>query len=243
MTDSRKQAQIEATLRSLGSPDRAINEKRYLKSDLQFLGVRKPDIRSVVADVLKQDPDLDRHALVALVEALWATPVFEHRMASVILLDRRSDLLEAADIDLVERLLRESRTWAFVDELAVKVVGALVERNPELGSTLDRWATDVDFWIRRSSMLTLLRPLRRGEGDFDRFGRYADRLLEEKEFFIRKAIGWVLRETSKKRPDLVFAWIKPRARRASGVTMREAVRYLGDERSRQLMADYKSARS
>src|SRR2546421_683608 len=55
---------------------------------------------------------------------------------------------------------------------------------------------------------------------------YADRRLEEREFFIRKAIGWVLREVSKKRPDLVFEWLEPRAARASGVTTREAVKYL-----------------
>jgi 3-methyladenine DNA glycosylase AlkD len=51
-------------------------------------------------------------------------------------------------------------------------------------------------------------------------------MLEEKEFFIRKAIGWVLRETSKRRPDEVYAWLLPRGARASGVTLREAVKYL-----------------
>lgn len=67
-------------------------------------------------------------------------------------------------------------------------------------------------------------------------------MLEEKEFFIRKAIGWVLRETSKKRPDLVYVWLVPRAHRASGVTMREAVKYLGDDRAASLMEVYKAAR-
>jgi 3-methyladenine DNA glycosylase AlkD len=54
-------------------------------------------------------------------------------------------------------------------------------------------------------------------------------MLEEREFFIRKAIGWVLRETSKKRPELVFDWFLPRAERASGVTTREAVKYLPEQ--------------
>src|SRR5207253_1598897 len=63
-------------------------------------------------------------------------------------------------------------------------------------------------------------------GDFRRFARYAERMLEEREFFIRKSIGWVLRETGKPQPDTVFAWLLPRAARASGVTVREAVKYL-----------------
>ena len=75
-------------------------------------------------------------------------------------------------------------------------------------------------------MLALLVPLRQGGGDFDRFGRYADAMLNEREFFIRKAIGWVLRDTGRKRPDLVYEWLLPRAARASGVTIREAVKPL-----------------
>jgi len=63
---------------------------------------------------------------------------------------------------------------------------------------LDRCCDD-DFWLRRSAMLGLLRPLRAGGGDFERFARYADAMLEEKEFFVRKAIGWVLREVAKRR--------------------------------------------
>lgn len=102
----------------------------------------------------------------------------------------------------------------------------LVERHPTLAPTLDRWADDGDFWVRRTAMLALLPALRRGGGDFDRFARYADAMLEEREFFIRKAIGWVLREVGKRRPALVAEWLEPRVHRVSGVTFREAVKYL-----------------
>ncbi|SDC02422.1 DNA alkylation repair enzyme [Raineyella antarctica] len=123
-----------------------------------------------------------------------------------------------------------------MDVLAASVVGPLVEREPSLGTFLDRWAADGDFWIRRSALLAQLLALRQGEGDFDRFGRYADAMLEEKEFFIRKAIGWVLRDTGRKRPDLVFAWLLPRAVRVSGVTVREAVKPLSDEQREAVLA-------
>jgi 3-methyladenine DNA glycosylase AlkD len=104
---------------------------------------------------------------------------------------------------------------------------------------LDRWAGDDDFWIRRSSLLAHLLALRGGEGDFERFAGYADGMLAEKEFFIRKAIGWVLRDTARKRPDLVYEWILPRAARASGVTIREVVKRLSAEQA----AEIRSARS
>lgn len=217
---------IEAALGRQADAARAEGAKRYLKSDLDFIGVTTPEFRRAIKVELAASAPLDRPTLLAVVAALWAPPVFELKAAAVELLDMKGTLLDAADLALVERLLRESRTWALVDNLAAHVAGGLVERFPLLGKTLDRWATDGDFWVRRAAMLALLLPLRRGGGEFKRFARYADAMLDEKEFFIRKAIGWVLREVSKKRPALVVEWLAPRVRRASGVTMREALRYL-----------------
>ncbi len=226
MTDPELAIRIETALWRLADPERARGAKAYLKSDLEFIGARAPDLRRAIKAELKATASLDRLVLLAAVEALWTRPVLELRGAAAEMLRLRGAMLEAPDLALVERLLRESRTWALVDSLSAHVAGALVERFPDLVRELDRWAIDEDFWVRRAAMLTLLLPLRRGGGDFERFARYADAMLEEKEFFIRKAIGWVLREVSKKRPELVTEWLRPRARRASGVTMREALRYL-----------------
>ena len=235
-------ARIEAELRRRGDPERADGAKRYLKSELAFLGADTRAVREMVRGVLKNVAPLDRTGLLALVNALWPHGVFELRAVAVEVLKARVALLVARDHRLIERLLRESQTWAFVDFLAIQVAGPLVVRFPDLGAVLDRWATDSDFWVRRAAMLALLLPLRRGAGDFERFSRYADGMLEEKEFFIRKAIGWVLRETAKKRPQLVDAWLAPRIRRASGVTVRETVRYLPQVRREALLAAHRERR-
>ena len=217
---------IDTELQAGGSAQRAEKEQSYLKSMLRHYGTSVPSIRAAVKRTARRFPGMTHEQLVALVEVLWAEPVHERRMACVELLDLYRDWLGPADIVLLERLVRESRTWALVDGLAVSVVGRLVERHSEVIAVLDRWAGDDDFWMRRSAMLALLAPLRQGRGDFDRFGRYADAMLDEREFFVRKAIGWVLRDTGRKRPDLVFEWLLPRASRASGVTIREAVKPL-----------------
>jgi 3-methyladenine DNA glycosylase AlkD len=228
--------EIDGELRAQGSPERAVQEKAYLKSDLDHYGVSVPAVRAVARAVATGRPALTREELVALVETLWAGTVYERRRVAAELLEMGGDRLQPTDIVLVERLLREARTWALVDELAAVVVGGLVERHPELGAVLDRWAVDGDFWIRRSALLALLVPLRRGDGDFARFSRYAEAMLEETEFFIRKAIGWVLRDTARKRPGLVCEWLLPRARRASGVTIREAVKPLSPEQRAAVLA-------
>jgi 3-methyladenine DNA glycosylase AlkD len=212
--------EVDAALRARAVPERAERERAYLKSDLEHFGVSMPAIRAVARDVRGRRPDLSHRDLVALVEALWAVPVHERRMVAVELLEEYDHLLDRAHLPLLERLLRESRTWALVDGLAPSVVGPIVDRDPVAADVLDRWATDDDFWIRRAALLSLLIPLRQGAGDFDRFARYADSMLEEREFFIRKAIGWVL----------------PRAARASGVTVREVLKPLSESQRAAIQA-------
>ncbi|HET9540582.1 MAG TPA: DNA alkylation repair protein [Candidatus Limnocylindria bacterium] len=233
---------LERAMAAVGTPERAIQEKRYLKSDLTFLGVTVWQIRAEVKAVGRARPELDHDRLLALVDALWSRPVFERRMAATVLLALRTDLLTADDLTMVERLLRESHTWALVDGLAVDVVGAVLAADPDrTAAVLDRWSQDDDFWIRRSSLLAWLRPLRRG-ASLDRFLAYADGMLDEKEFFIRKAIGWVLREVGKRRPEEVSPWLAPRTQRASGVTMREATKYLPAADRERLMLAYREKR-
>ena len=230
---------IEARLRAEGTPERAASERAYLKSELEFLGTTVWQIRAAVKELA---PRLEHDELVAEVATLWSRPLFERRMAAVFLLERDGAALSADDLDLLERLIRESLTWALVDGLAGDVVGSLVERDPDrITPRLDRWAADADFWVRRSSLLAELRPIRHGHA-LDRLLARADPMLEEREFFIRKAIGWVLREAGKRRPADVAAWLAPRTARASGVTMREAVKYLPADVATALMEAYRAKR-
>ncbi len=229
--------QLEAELRALGTAERAAQEKRYLKSALEHLGVTVPAMRKVVVAFRRAHLEFDRDAATRLARELWKKPIHERRAAAVEVLELWKNLLRSEDIGLIEDLLRESRGWALVDNLAASVAGDLVERFPQkLGATLDRWAKDDDFWLRRSALLALLLPLRRGGGDFARFCRYADGMLAEKEFFIRKAIGWVLRETAKKTPQRVIDWLLPRAVRASGLTVRETCKHLPARDKQRILA-------
>lgn len=218
--------EIAESLRPLGTSGRAEHEKRYLRSDLEFFGVTVPDTRRVVSTAFRRYPGLGREAAVAWATALWREPVHERRMAAVELLRLAVKQLSARDLDVVETLIRESRTWALVDALASGVAGVIAIQDPSSWPRIDAWAADDDFWVRRSAMLALLPRIRAGQPDLERFDRYARAMLNEEEFFIRKAIGWVLRELAKQDPDWVRAWVAPRIARISGVTLREAVRPL-----------------
>ena len=209
---------------------------------LEYLGTRVPTVRSTTKAALRANPVTEREQLVALAERLWDAGVYDLRLAAIDALRVCIKLLTAEDLRTLERFVREAQTWALLDTLSISVLAPLVERFPELVTTLDRWAEDDDFWVRRQAMLSLLPALRRGGGDFERFAAYADAMLEEREFFIRKAIGWVLREVSKKRPELVVEWLGPRTGRASGVTFREAVKYLPPDDRERLTAAFREGR-
>jgi 3-methyladenine DNA glycosylase AlkD len=213
------------TFRKQGTKARANAEKAYMKSALNFHGVTMPQIRRTAADWLRAHGELDRAGLRQIVDELYASDWFDLRSAAVVLLEKRAALLAASDADWLMGLVRRSGCWAHVDSLSAAVLGVLVEEHG-LEPKLRRWAKDDDFWVRRAAMLSLLVPLRRGEGDFALFAELAAPMLEEKEFFIRKAIGWILREVSKKRPQLTFAFLKKHRARLSGLTLREGGRHL-----------------
>lgn len=228
---------IIAELRTLADPARAEHEKRYLKSDLQHLGVPVPAIRKIA---VRAASGLTREQTFALADELWRPSVHECRMAAIEVLIRNAPLLEAGDLPVAERMIRDSHTWAYVDALAIKVVGALVVRHPPLATTLDLWSGDENFWIRRTALLALIPGIRAGDGDLSRLSKYGDALIEETEFFIRKALGWVLRELSKRDPDWVIAWVHDRTDQISGVTIREAVRHLPTGDRDTILTAYRS---
>lgn len=234
---------VAESLRPLGTPERAAREKRYLKSDLEFLGVTVPDIRRVVRAAVKGQADLEPSAAVAWAMALWREPVHEHREAAVEVLRLAVRGLTAEDLATVETAIRQARTWALVDPLACDVAGGIALRDPAAWPRIDAWSTDADFWVRRSALLALLPGIRDGRPDLPRFERYAGPLLGERQFFIRKAIGWVLREISKRDPAWVAGWTEARSPAMSGVTFAEAVRRLPPAEAARLRAVRAGGRS
>jgi len=225
---------VAEELRAAGTPERAGREKRYLKSDLAFFGVTVPETRRVVRTAWRGYPRLSRAESVAWAMALWNEPVHERRMAAVEILTLAVPRLDAADLAVVERLLRSSGTWALVDGLAANVAGGIALHEAAAWPAVDGWAADADFWVRRSALLALLRGIRAGRPDLARFTRYAEPMLSETEFFIRKAIGWVLREISRRDPSWVVTFTERHVSRMSGVTFREAVRRLPAEEAERL---------
>ncbi|MEY9777137.1 DNA alkylation repair protein [Arthrobacter sp. MW3 TE3886] len=198
-------------------------------SGLRFYGTSVGAVRGTVRDAGRRYPGLSRDEVAALSSELWgpelegsdldgpelrAAPVFERRLAAVVLLQNNVKLLTNADLTRLEGFIRQARVPDLVDPLAVDVVGPLVDGLDVLArvradSVLDRWVREPDAWLRRAALLSPLLALRAGAGDWDRFVRHANAVLGETGgkfdadgMAVRDAVSRVLAEMAKRRPEL-----------------------------------------
>jgi len=198
-------------------------------SRLRFYGASVGAVRGTVRNAGRRYPGLSRDEITALSSELWALPVFERRLAAVVLLQTHVKLLTNSDLTRLEGFIREARVRDLVDPLAVDVVGPLVDGLDVPGrvradSVLDRWVREPDAWLRRAALLSPLLALRAGAGDWDRFVRHAGSVLDEPSAasnsdpdtdpdtdgaVVREAVSRVLAEMAKKRPELQFASVRP----------------------------------
>ena len=233
--------EVDSALAGQADPVRAAKEKAYLHSESTHLGVGVPTLHRIARSTART---LTRASLLDVTVRLWDEPtpaVHERRFVAADLLANRTEFLAPRDVPLLERMTREAGTWAIVDTLAPRVLGPMVEQHPaEMTGVLDAWAVDDDRWLRRSVLLAHLPSLRAGRGNWRRFTGYADSLLDDREFFVAKAIGWVLRDTARRRPDLVLAWAEPRMARMQRITAREVVKPYPAEVQQRLLAAHRT---
>ena len=133
--------------------------RRYASrgDDLQFYGSSVGAVRGTIRDALRRHSDLTHDEVTALSSELWAVPVFERRLAAVVLLQSKVRLLMNSDLTRIEGFVRTARLRDLVDPLAVDVVGPLMEGLDAQGrgradAVLDRWAGESDVWLRRAAL-------------------------------------------------------------------------------------------
>lgn len=206
-------------LAAVGTTDRAVHEKAYLKSELEHLGATVPATRKIAKQAAKQWPDEVANPW-PLVDACWAEGIYELRSGMAFFLEHAN--VGPGDEGRIEVLLRDAHTWAIIDQLAIRIVPRLKPSD----ALLTRWSQDDDFWVRRTAILAPLLAFRAEPQDraLATWSKRVVPLLGDSEFFIRKAIGWVLREIGKKRPEWTAEFVL--AHEMSGLTRREATRNL-----------------
>lgn len=139
-------------------------------------------------------------------------------------LERHAGELGTADFPAIEALVTSQSWWDSVDVLAPKVLGTILTRHPDwLAVKIGEWLGSGDLWLQRSALLCQLKW--KARTDVEQLARAIEATRESPEFFLRKAIGWALREYGKTDPD----WVRDYVNRTAlpGLSRREALKRLG----------------
>jgi 3-methyladenine DNA glycosylase AlkD len=222
-------AAIRAGLSGRADPSRAEGMRAYMKSEMPYLGVTSP-IQALVYRGVFAAHSLESFEDWGLtILALWDEARFrEERYAALALTGARQyrtfRTLEA--LPLFEQLIVSGAWWDLVDGLATHEIGDLLRRYPNaMRQTLLAWSTGADPWLRRTSIICQVGFKRATDQEL----LYAciEPSLEERGFFLRKAIGWALREYAKAAPEEVRQYVAEHETRLSGLSRREAMKHLG----------------
>jgi 3-methyladenine DNA glycosylase AlkD len=215
------EARLMQALRAFGSPERAEWEKRYQKSRWEHWGVSLPNmdvaIRETLGD-LKQDEGLE------LCRRLWRKPVWDLKIVAGRILARKSIAPDAKVWDFVTERMADLDGWAVADNLATVASRCLIE-DPSRLAVVEAWIENPHLWTRRAALVFTL-PWAEEKRDPERMLGWAARLAEDPEWFIQKAIGWWLRELSKRDSKRVRRFLAEHGGKLKDVARREATKYL-----------------
>lgn len=217
-------AAIRDALRDAADAERAPGMQAYMKSSMPYRGVPMPAVRSIAKEAVRAHPLVTLDDLETAVRTLWDEAEFrEERYAASALLATKIAIGRFELVPLYEHLATTGAWWDHVDDLAHRIA-ALHDAHPsEAAAIVRRWSTGADVWLRRLAIISQLG--RRDRVDSALLAEVVEPNIADREFFIRKAIGWALREYARVEPEWVRAFVADHDD-LSGLSKREALKHL-----------------
>ena len=216
---------VQKELAEIADPEKAGPMQRYMRTRTPFLGIQKPQRVRVVREIKKRFPPDDRRGWEEAVLALWKLPHREERYVALDYLALGKQFHDPESLPLMKRLIREGAWWDLVDFVASQVLSrTLLNHRAEVRPVMQQWIDDRDIWVRRAALLSQLKH--KNQTDEDQLFDHCLRRAGEKEFFIRKAIGWALRDYSWTRPEAVRRFLEEHGDRLSPLSLREGAKRL-----------------
>ncbi len=216
-------AAVRSTLRAAADASLAPGQQAYMKSAMPFLGVRVPEVRRLVRALVRELGVRSPDELVPTARELWDDATHrEERYAAAVLLGLRPLKGDLSLVPFHEHVARTGAWWDHVDEAAHRVADLHDAHPVETAEIVRRWSTDDFLWVRRLAIISQLG--RRDRVDLDLLAEVLAPNLADPDFFIRKAVGWSLREAAKVDPDWVRSFVDGHL--LSPLSRREALKHL-----------------
>jgi 3-methyladenine DNA glycosylase AlkD len=216
---------VQTDLAAAADSERAALMAAYMKTDMPFYGVQKAGRTTILRRLKREFTPQDVSEYRGVVAALWEQPHREEKYLAISYAGTFDEFVIPDSMDLYERVVTEGAWWDFVDETATRLVGrVLFKERLRTEATIRSWIDDDDMWLRRASIICQLKH--KGDTDTVLLADACSTNLADTEFFVRKAIGWSLREHAKTDPDWVRRYVDAHRDSLSGLSYREATKHL-----------------
>jgi 3-methyladenine DNA glycosylase AlkD len=220
---------VRQRLAEAGNPVKAPTMQAYMKSSMPYRGVPAPGQRALASELFKAHPLPDRDTWRATVLELWRAASYrEERYLAIALTGIRAyrEYQDPGELPLYEELIVTGAWWDYVDEVAIRRVGPILRgHREELTPVLRAWARDADPWKRRTAVICQVGA--KADTDLALLDHAIANNTADTNFFLRKAIGWALRDYAWYDPDWVRRYVSAHPD-LSGLSRREAIKNLRD---------------
>lgn len=217
----------QSALAASADTEKADGMQAYMKTEMPFYGVQKPHRTPILRKLVRDFVPGSRDEYEDLVLALWTLPHREEKYLAQGVATAHDQFIVPDSLPLYRRMIVEGAWWDLVDEVATHMIRPLVIGYPdEVWPEVDRWIDDDDMWLRRAAIICQVGAKERT--DQARLFAFCESRMHEAEFFIRKAIGWALRDYARTDREAVADFVTTNRGSLSGLSFREATKHLGD---------------
>lgn len=216
--------EIIATLRDLSDPDRVEYMKTMVPTSSEVLGVTSPHIRTVLTELKRLHASWSTLEWIHFCKALVAEGIMECQVLAYELIGRNRKLLDSLSYTDLMDLWKNLDNWASVDHYSVGIYGVLWGRGVVKDAHIEKLLESDNFWDRRVAVVSTVAlnlKSRGGTGDTTRTLAVCERVVDERQDMIQKALSWALRELSKRDRAAVVAFMEKNENRLAKRVLRE----------------------
>jgi 3-methyladenine DNA glycosylase AlkD len=213
---------LTAEMKKMGDAEKAPSMQAYMKTNQPFYGIQAGPRRKIFMQAKRQYPIKSKSEYFEIISELWNGTYREDMYQALEVAEAYKDYIDEESWDFFEGLVRTATNWDTLDWIAAKLISPLIICNRKFEKKLLAWSKDENMWVRRASILAHLRQKENTNTEF--LAKIILSLSQEKEFFIRKAIGWILREYAYTDPNWVANFVNANREKLSGLSIREALK-------------------
>jgi len=216
-------AELRKAFEEHADPVKAAGAKAYMRNKSEFYGLSSPLRRQLVKEFIVKSGYPPYEQLDELVHYAWAQPQREWQYVAMEIVVKYAKKADQNLLDLAEWMITNKSWWDSVDFVAPNIAGALLKKYPELKMQyIEKWMQSGNLWLQRSCLLHQLRDNKTLDSVL--LFNLCERLADHPDFFIRKAIGWSLRQYSKAFPETVVDFVN--SHRLNNLSRKEALKVI-----------------